>query len=92
MKIEIVISDLEEDTDQVDERYVVPAAYVSERSKEQAHPHVSRFVVAQAIMSLIAMRNRPPVSVPTVRRDDRIKTRSHTVVHHSHILLFRGAL
>ena len=57
--------------------------------------HTSTFVVAHAIMSLTATRNKPPVSGDTVRIDQQgiVEYKLlRTVVDHCDVFLFCGTL
>ena len=65
LKIHEVIPDLEENTDEVDEGDIVSTRRRLSRTcmnSEDGEAYVSMFSEEHAIMSLIPMRKRPPVS------------------------------
>jgi hypothetical protein len=65
LKIHKIVADLEKYPNQIHESYIVAKVgkVVDERcNKKRVNAHTSTFVVEQAIMSLIPIRRRPPVS------------------------------
>ena len=66
------------------------------RECEKTMFYTSVFVVAHAIMSLIATRNKPPVSaffgINTVPDGVRKEGSMRTVVYHADVLFFRWTL
>ena len=64
LQVHVVVAYLEVYAELIDQRYIVPGRHfrmaLGERLGKKTH--TSTFVVAQAIMSFTATRNRPPVS------------------------------
>lgn len=71
-KVHVVISNLEVDPDQVNERNKVTMEntykLVTAVKNAELPPYTSMLVVAQAIISLTATRNSPPVSMREVNK------------------------
>ena len=63
LQVHVIITDLEVYAEEVDERNVVSTSGHETGTACTEHTYTSTFFVEHAIMSLIATRNSPPVSV-----------------------------
>lgn len=81
-KVHVVISNLEVDPDQVNERnkITMESTYKPATAVKNAElpPYTSMLVVAQAIISLTATRNSPPVSM---REVNKLQVNSRNVIY-----------
>ena len=90
LEVVVIISNLEEDAYQVDERYEISdreSLLGASRMQRWILAHRWRFVVAQVIMSLTAIRNKPPVSVRASIKWSYHEAYHSTIIHHIDVFL-----